>query len=429
MTSKNLPHQDFSPQDFSQNAHSMPSQSRLEDQTLPISENLDVQEAPPEFAELEEFTPEARKNRSKVGGNKRFRRQLAESRGLLIGLGLGAILTLGAVKIATSANGKSTSADTPAAAAKPAATQSVTVAPVKQAVVSETFSANGTVAANHLLPVAAATPGLKIQQVLVNEGDQVEAGQPLAVLDNSVLQAQLNQAQASLQSSQSVVQQRKASLVQTQASLNQAESNARRFQQLAAQGAVSQQDLETQATTAATARAATSVAQADIDSAQSDALGKAAQVQQLQTQIGQTEVIAPASGLVAERLAQVGDVTGSDKLFSIIQDGALELDALVPADRLPSVKVGALVQVSSSNNSQLHLQGRVREIAPLVNDQTRQATVKIDLPSSDQLRPGLFLKAAIASGTTPGLTIPAKAGCRTRAAPVLGFAGSPSRGF
>ena len=408
MTSQNFPSQGLSHQGLSQTLPSIPTQVDPEDPTTTISEDPNASEASTEFEELAEFTPEARKNRSKSGWHKRPRRQLAGSRGLLIGLGIGVIMTLGAVKIATSADGKSTATDAPAAATSPVA-QSVTVAAAKQTTVRDTFSANGTVTADHLLPIAAATPGLKIQQVLVSEGDPVEAGQPLAILDNSILQAQLNQAQASVQSSQSAVQQKKAALVQAQASLNQAQSNARRYEQLAAQGAVSRQDLETQETTVATASAAVSVAQADIDSAQSDALGKAAQVQQLQTQIGQTEVTAPESGLVAERLAEVGDVTGSDKLFSIIQNGSLELDALVPADQLPNVQIGAPVRIASSNNSRVNLQGTVREIAPLVNDQTRQATVKIDLPPSDQLRPGLFLQAAIATGAKPGLTVPTKA--------------------
>ena len=242
--------------------------------------------------------------------------------------------------------------------------------------VIDTFTANGTVAADNLLPIAAATSGLKIQQVLVKAGDQVAAGQPLAILDNSVLQAQFIQAQATYQSAQSVIQQKQAQLTQAEAQLNQAQSNANRYEQLAAKGAVSRQDLETQETSAATARAAVSVAQSDIESAKSDALGKKAQIQQLQTQIGQTQVIAPASGLIAEKLAEVGDVTGNSKLFSIIQNGALELDALVPADQLPNVKIGAPVQVSSESNSQIQLQGSVREIAPLVDAQTRQATVK-----------------------------------------------------
>lgn len=363
---------------------------------------------PTAFEELEEFSPEAHKPiRPEARLKKPLPLWIAGSRGIFLGLGMGVLLTLGAVKLVSS--GHATPSGGAASAPAVVKGQSVTVVAVEPAMVTETITANGTVTARNLLPVAAATSGLKIRQVLVNEGDQVEAGQVLAQLDNAVLLAQLRQATASLRSAQSVVQQKQAVLVQTQASFNLAQSNVRRYEQLATQGAVSRQDLETQTTTAANDRAAMSVAQADIDSARSDALSRQAQVQQLQTQIGQTAVMAPASGLVAEKLAEVGDVTGSGKLFSIIQNGALELDALVSADQLPRIKIGALVHVSSASNGQIQSQGTVREIAPLVNDQTRQATVKIDLQPSGQLRPGLFLNAKIAAQTTPGLTIPAKA--------------------
>jgi HlyD family secretion protein len=67
------------------------------------------------------------------------------------------------------------------------------------------------------------------------------------------------------------------------------------------------------------------------------------------------------------------------------------------------------VRVSSDSNAQIQLVGNVQEISPLVNNETRQATVKVSLPSSDQLRPGLFLKAAITAESNQGITVPAKA--------------------
>jgi HlyD family secretion protein len=367
------------------------------------------------FEELEEFGPHANgkaqphspsNGLSNGSSNRSARRWLSGGRGLSVGLGLGVLLTLGAVKIAT----PTASADKPAETAKTTAAtaQSVTVAAVSRSAITETITASGTVNATDLLPVAAATAGLKIQQVLVQEGEQVVAGQTLAILDNSVLQAQLSQAEASLRSAQSVIQQKQAALAQAQAVANNAQSDANRYEQLAAKGAVSQQDVEGYKTTALTEIAAVSVAQSDIDSARSTALSQAAQVQQLETQIGQTAVLAPASGLIAEKLASVGNVTGTDQLFSIIQDGALELDALVSADQLPRIRIGAPVRISADNNSRIQLVGSVQEISPLVNNQTRQATVKVTLPPSDQLRPGLFLKAAITTQSASGMTVPAK---------------------
>ncbi len=380
------------------------SSERVSEQ-LSETQPLNRQSEPAKFEELEEFSPSAN---GKARSRPSPKGWLSGGRGIFAGLGLGVLLTLGAVRVMTSQEAAQ-SDPTTAPAANATTAQSVTVATVGRSAITETIAASGTVNAADLLPVAAATPGLKIQQVLVQEGDQVADGQTLATLDNSILQAQLNQAQASLQSARSVIQQKQAALVQAQASANKAQSDANRYESLASQGAVSQQDLEGFRTTALTSIAAVEVAQSDIESARSTALSQEAAVQQLETQIGQTDVLAPASGLVAEKLASVGDVTGTEKLFSIIQDGALELDALVSADQLPNVRIGAPVRVTADNNPRIQLVGSVREISPLVNDQTRQATVKVDLPPSDQLRPGLFLKAAITTQSTTGLSVPAKA--------------------
>jgi RND family efflux transporter MFP subunit len=51
----------------------------------------------------------------------------------------------------------------------------------------------------------------------------------------------------------------------------------------------------------------------------------------------------------------------------------------------------------------------VREIDPVVDEQSRQATVKVDMPATESLKPGMFLRAAITTSSASGLTIPAKA--------------------
>ena len=135
-----------------------------------------------------------------------------------------------------------------------------------------------------------------------------------------------------------------------------------------------------------------------------------ARLEEKQTQLSQTLVKAPANGILAERIARVGDVSSSSKkLFSIIKDNQLELQLEVPETQLPQVKIGTKVNISSDADSRIKISGIVRQIAPLVNEQTREATVKIDLPNSDLLRPGMFLRAKITTATNQGLKIPAKA--------------------
>lgn len=362
-------------------------------------------------------------------------------------------------------------------AAQPAAittapSQTVTVAPVEIGTIARTISATGTVAAYDLLPLLPQANGLQIERVLVDEGDVVVAGQVMAVLDDDVLQAQKSQAIAALESAKANLLERQAAVTQAESSVaqalsalaeeeaekeqaraslaqarvdrGQADRELARYEKLETDGAISLQELEIRSTTASSAAEAVRVARANISSAQAKiqsaqanvssakarlksakaavSSGEAnvrsaqASVQQLQTQLEQTEVRAPAGGIVAERIARRGDVTnGSQKLFSIIADNALELQVQIPETQLSRVQVGMPVEITSDADARISLpSGIVRSIAPLVDATTRQATLKIDLPSDFSgtvplLRPGMFLRAAITSQTVEGLTVPYEA--------------------
>jgi multidrug efflux pump subunit AcrA (membrane-fusion protein) len=82
---------------------------------------------------------------------------------------------------------------------------SVTVAPVENTRIARKLSVTGTVAARELIAVLPQITGLQIEQILVDEGDLVKAGQVIAVLDDSVLQTQINGAKAEIESTQAVV--------------------------------------------------------------------------------------------------------------------------------------------------------------------------------------------------------------------------------
>lgn len=383
--------------------------------------------------------------------------------GLAIGLAIG---IFGASRIGRNPPASPESSGAQPAAMTTAPNQTVTVAPVETGTIARTISATGTVAAYDLLPLLPQANGLQIKRVLVDEGDLVVAGQVMAVLDDEVLQAQLSQAIAALESAKATLLERLAAVTQAEAAVAQAEAalaeeeavreqriaslaQARvdkaqadrelaRYEKLETDGAISLQELEIRRTTASSASEAVRVAEANISSAQAkiqsaqanvssakarvrsaqaavssaEANVRSAQasVQQLRTQLAQTQVRAPAGGIVAERIARRGDVTnGSQKLFSIIANNALELQVQIPETQLSRVQVGVPVEITSDADARISLSGIVRDIAPLVDAKTRQATLKIDLPSDPLLRPGMFLRAAITSQTVEGLTVPYEA--------------------
>jgi len=332
----------------------------------------------------------------------------------------------------------------------------VTTATAKAMQVSRTLEATGTLEAREMVPVYPKATGLQIEQILVDEGDRVQAGEVMVRLDNDVLRSRLKKARADLARQRAALQelrsgtrqeeiaQAKADVERYEAQLESAKSslelaNARveRNRQLADEGAIARDRLDEILTSASNRRAELAQAKAQLSRArerleqlrngprveaiaQAEASVQSAQatVNQLEVELEQTIVRAPASGLVAERLAQVGDVTSNTKkLFSLIENGLLELQVKVPETQLPQVQVGKTAEITSEAFEQLQLQGTIHEIAPLVDAESRQATVKIHIPTrgesrigpTKQLRPGMFLHAKMATVTAQRVAIPGKA--------------------
>jgi HlyD family secretion protein len=135
-----------------------------------------------------------------------------------------------------------------------------------------------------------------------------------------------------------------------------------------------------------------------------------AAIDRLQTQLNQATVRSPASGIVAERFANIGDVasTGSP-IISLIQNNQLELEAEVPQAQLDRINLGAPVTITSSSDSRINLQGSVQAINPVLDSATRTAIVNIGLPPSDLLRPGMFLRGDIVTSSRQGVVVPSTA--------------------
>ncbi len=331
---------------------------------------------------------------------------LSGPKGLLIGLGLGLALAFGATRIAASR----APGDAAGVESEQAASASVTVAIAGREPIQQTIETTGTVEAFDLLAVSPRASGLQILSVLVREGDRVAAGQVLAVLDDAVLQAQIDQAQAQVSAARAQVVQAEAQVAQNRATLAEAQERAGRYESLFAKGAISAEELASRRTTATTEGQTVGSAIAAVESAEATVRSGQAEVDRLITQLAQTEVLAPASGVIASKTATVGDTASAGTpLFEIISGEQLELAVKIPQTQIAQINPGTTVRITSGSDTNLQLQGQVRSIDPTVDPQTRQATVKVGLPGSDRLRPGMFLKAGIVTGSRLGVVVPAEA--------------------
>ncbi|WP_036839142.1 efflux RND transporter periplasmic adaptor subunit [Polaromonas sp. CF318] len=268
--------------------------------------------------------------------------------------------------------------DTPPTA-KPALT--VATALPRQMTLPVRLNANGNITAWQEAVIGSESNGLRLVQVQANVGDQVKAGQVLAVFSGDSVLADTAQA--------------RASLIEAQANAADAADNAARARTLASSGALSDQQINQYNTAEQTAKARVEAAKAVLDA------------QQLRGK--NTQVLAPDSGVISARTATVGSVVPQGtELFRLIRGGRLEWRAEVTSAELGRIKAGTTARVVAASGAEL--KGRVRMIAPSVDPQTRAALVYVDLPVSAGMaspaKAGMFARGEFELGETPALTVP-----------------------
>ncbi len=358
---------------------------------------------------------------------------MARGRWMLLGIGLGVLLSVGATRFISSpaktekppTSSKIVNSQVPA--------QSVTVATVEVASVNRTLKATGTVSAFESIAVLSQATGLQIQRVFVDEGDVVQAGQVLATLDDSVLQARLRQAQATVAQSQARLAELKAGyrseeIAQAESELELAQKRTQRNLSLEAEGAIARDRLDEVLSFERNKRATLDQSRAKLREAQQrlaeleagpriEVIAQAAaqlaetqaQVQVISAQLKDTRIVAPVSGKISERNARLGyttSATSDTPLFRIIEGGRLELRLKVPETQISLIRPGQKVEITADGDNKLKLTGKVREINPIVDEASRQATVDINLPANSGLKPGMFLRSEIVTQTATSLTAP-----------------------
>lgn len=255
----------------------------------------------------------------------------------------------------------------------------VTVVSPEQQNWKQVFTANGNIAAWQEVVISSELSGQRLTRVNVNVGDEVKRGQILAEINSETIRADLAAA--------------KASYAEAQAVLADAITNNKRIQQLKNTGAISAQELTQYQTSQATA-------QARLDAAK-------AQIESNQLRLAQTQVISPDNGVISARTATVGSLaqTGQE-LFRLIRDHRLEWRAEVTTTDLYKLQQGMTAHVISPDPSQPKVTGQVRMIAPVIDPQTRYGLVYVDLPTTQAIRMGMFVKGEFDLGEKTAITIP-----------------------
>jgi HlyD family secretion protein len=305
-----------------------------------------------------------------------------------------------------------------AAAAKRAAPPEipVPVVSVVRAEVSDFVASvlvTGSLVARDEIMVAPEIDGLRVMELKADEGDSVKKGDVLAVLVFEQLDAQIAQNEAALARSNATIAQTTSQIVEAEARLAEAKSSLERARPLVQNKYLSESVFDQRDAAAKMAAAQVVTARGVLKSAEAEKAQVEAQRRELDWRRSNTEVRAPADGIISRRNVRIGSIanggslSGGEPLFRMVARGEIELDAELSETRMAHVTVGqkAKVQVAGAGE----VEGTVRLISPEVDKATRLGKVRIFLGSRSDLRVGAFARGTIETGRAHNIAVPQSA--------------------
>jgi len=327
------------------------------------------------------------------------------------------------------------------------------------------FEATGNLASDAQTDVAPAVAG-KIVQVNFDVGSYVQKGDVLIRLDDRDARIRLEQNQSQMQQSQAAVGQYQAQVEQAQANVRQAlaqlglgenekfsiaqvaevrnakaaldlaEAEYNRSARLLETGDISRSQFDQrkaqrdQARSAyqtalnganqrfaaiRTATAQVQTAQAAVKAAQAAVGAAQAQVNSALKGVNDAAVLAPITGYISERVADVGEYispnTPNSKIATILRTSTLRMKIDVPEQSIGKIATGQSISLQTTAYPDRNFAGTVARISPSLVAAARTMTVEADVPNSEGLlKPGQFATVRIAqSKPEPAVMIPAVA--------------------
>lgn len=269
-----------------------------------------------------------------------------------------------------------------AAASAASAAQAIELAPTDVATVTRTeltstLTVNGGLKAVDSAVIKAKVAA-ELKELSVREGDRVQAGQLIGRLDATEYQWRLRQAEDQAAAA-------KAQLEIAQRTLDNNKA-------LVDQGFISKTALDTSVSSAAGAQASLQAANAAAEIAR-----KA---------VKDSEIRAPLTGLVSQRLAQPGERVPLDgRIVEIVDLSRIELEAAVAPEDILKVRVGQAAKLQIDGMAQ-PVTAQVARINPSTQSGTRAVMAYLRLDPAPGLRQGLFARGTIELQRKPALVVP-----------------------
>ena len=256
--------------------------------------------------------------------------------------------------------------------------------------ITQGLAISGTVKALNYAVIKARVAG-EIKDITVREGDAVTAGQVLARIDPTEYQRRWQQAQE-----QAVAAKAQMEIAQRQWDSNKA---------LVEQGFISKTASDNSLASYQGALASHKAAIAGADVARKS--------------LDDATLVAPFSGVIALRAAQLGERVSIDaKILELVDLRQLEVEAPLSPSESIDVRVGQVATLQLEDRP-TYVKAKVQRISPSAQAGSRSVMVYLRLDQPQGLRHGLFAKGTLGLGKSQVMAVPLSAVRSDRAQPYV----------
>ena len=243
--------------------------------------------------------------------------------------------------------------------------------------VEQVYRVPGTVAADDRIQLSSRITGF-IQDVSVREGDIVRRGDLLVEIDSADVDGAIRVGAAALASAKT--------------DLDDAQRDVAKFSELARQGSIPADTLRKSKVRFDLARSQLAEATAAHETALSN--------------LRYTSIRSPVDGVVIVLHKQSGDLaTTGAPILLIESQSSLVFRTFVAEKRVSAISVGQKLAVEL-DALDTPLNGEVLRVVPSGDPVTRRFEVKVSLPATERLLPGMFGRARFVTGTVNRVVVP-----------------------
>lgn len=229
----------------------------------------------------------------------------------------------------------------------------------------------------------------RVARVLVEQGEQVEAGQLLAEMDPIDLQERLTASRHALTRAKAAVSAVQAQSRESESRFATADASAKRFASLKEQGFVSAEAERAKGHESRAAEAALQASRANIDSTHADGERLSAEVRALEKQLGNTRLMAPVAGLIMTRELEPGSTAvAGQAVLRMVETDSFWLRVRIDQGRSAGLAVGQSASIVLRSRPGESLTGKVARIEQLSDAVTEE---RITMVAFDTLPTGLTL--------------------------------------